>query len=65
MAVSLASALGAKVFEKHFTLDKNFPGPDHWFSASPTELREWNESIRKSYIMLGDKEVKPTLNELK
>ena len=65
LAVSLASVLGAKVFEKHFTIDKNFPGPDHWFSASPSELREWNESIRKSYVMLGDKEVKPTLNELK
>ena len=54
-----------KVFEKHFTIDKNLPGPDHWFSASPDELEEWNKSIKKSWIMLGNNEVKPTINELK
>jgi N,N'-diacetyllegionaminate synthase len=36
----LAAALGAKVLEKHFTLDKNAPGPDHKVSVDPAELRE-------------------------
>ena len=64
-SASLAYYLGARVFEKHFTIDKNLPGPDHWFSASPDELEEWNKSIKKSWIMLGNNEVKPTINELK
>lgn len=65
LASSLAVTFGAKVFEKHFTIDKNLPGPDHWFSASPKELEEWNSSINRSWKMLGDNEVKPTINELK
>ncbi len=65
IASTLAITLGAKVFEKHFTIDKNLPGPDHWFSALPDELEEWNKSIKRSWIMLGNNEVKPTINELK
>ena len=65
IASTLAITLGAKVFEKHFTIDKNLPGPDHWFSALPDELKEWNKSIKRSWIMLGNNEVKPTINELK
>lgn len=65
LAASLATGLGAKVFEKHFTLDKKLPGPDHWFSASPNELKEWNDAIKKSFILLGNKGVNPTEIELK
>ncbi len=36
-----AVALGACVLEKHFTLDKNLPGPDHWFSADPPNWASW------------------------
>jgi N,N'-diacetyllegionaminate synthase len=36
LAASLAVALGACFFEKHFTLDTNLPGPDHWFSENPS-----------------------------
>ena len=32
LAASIAVGLGASIFEKHFTLDNNYPGPDHWFS---------------------------------
>lgn len=63
LASSLAVALGAIVFEKHFTLDHSLPGPDHWFSADPTELAEWTTSIRKSYIMMGNPVVIPTERE--
>jgi len=63
LASSLACAMGASVFEKHFTLNHNMPGPDHWYSADPNELIQWVESIRTSYIMMGSEEVKPTKSE--
>ena len=65
LASSLAVALGAKVFEKHFTLDKNLPGPDHWFSEDPEGLKNWVDSIRTATTMLGSEEVKPTEKEEK
>lgn len=64
-AAVIAVAYGARVFEKHFTLDHNMPGPDHWFSADPVELKEWVEGIRKAHVMLGDSELKPTKTEEK
>lgn len=63
LAATLAVALGATVFEKHFTLDKNLSGPDHWFSEDPMSLKVWVKSIRDSHIMLGDALVRPTLEE--
>ena len=63
LASSLACAMGASVFEKHFTLNHNMPGPDHWYSADPNELIQWVKSIRTSYIMMGSEEVKPTKSE--
>lgn len=62
-AAAMATAYGARVFEKHFTLDHDLPGPDHWFSADPVELKLWVDSIRTAYIMLGDSELKPTEEE--
>jgi N,N'-diacetyllegionaminate synthase len=41
-----AVALGAKVIEKHFTLDRNFPGPDHAASLEPDELKAMVQAIR-------------------
>ena len=41
-----AVALGAKVIEKHFTLDRNLPGPDHRASLEPNELKHMVDSIR-------------------
>jgi N,N'-diacetyllegionaminate synthase len=63
LAASLAVALGAVVFEKHFTLDHDLPGPDHWFSAEPKELKAWVEAIRAAHIMIGSPLVKPTKDE--
>ena len=65
LASSLAVAFGAKVFEKHFTIDKNLPGPDHWFSADPEGLKNWVDSIRTAATMLGSEEVKATEKEEK
>lgn len=48
-----AVALGAQVIEKHFTLDKSLPGPDHIASLDPKELSEMVESIRNIEEALG------------
>ncbi len=63
LASSLATALGASVFEKHFTLDHDLPGPDHWFSENPEELAAWVAAIRQSHRMLGSATVRPTAAE--
>ena len=53
-----AVALGAKVIEKHFTLDRKLPGPDHKASLEPKELKQMISSIRNIEILLGDGEKK-------
>lgn len=49
-----AVALGAKIIEKHFTLDRNMEGPDHKASLEPNELKNMVDSIRNIEIALGD-----------
>jgi N-acetylneuraminate synthase/N,N'-diacetyllegionaminate synthase len=58
-----AVAFGAKVIEKHFTLDKDLPGPDHWFSADPGELRRLVEDVRLIEEALGSSVITPTQKE--
>lgn len=58
-----AAALGAAVIEKHFTLDRNLPGPDHKASLEPGELRAMISAIRNVEIALGDGIKRPTLSE--
>jgi sialic acid synthase SpsE len=60
-----AAALGATVIEKHFTLDRNMPGPDHKASLEPTELTEMIRSIRNIELALGDGHKKPSRSEQK
>jgi len=60
LASACAAALGACVFEKHFTLSRDLPGPDHWFSESPDDLATWVKSIRTAQTMLGSALVRPT-----
>lgn len=62
---STAVALGAKIIEKHFTLDRNLPGPDHKASLEPDELKMMVDNIRQVEQMLGSKEKKPAVSELK
>lgn len=49
-----ATALGASVIEKHFTLDRDLPGPDHKASLEPEELKAMVAAIRNIEIALGD-----------
>ena len=65
LASSLAVSFGACIFEKHFTLDQNLPGPDHWFSENQESLKNWIDSIKKSYLMMGSGDLKPTNAEQK
>lgn len=58
-----AAALGANLIEKHFTLDKNLPGPDHKFAVEPHELKEMVKGIRKVELALGSSVKKITQAE--
>ncbi|BAP60493.1 N-acetylneuraminic acid synthase [Methanococcus maripaludis KA1] len=60
-----AVALGAKVIEKHFTLDKNMVGPDHKSSLEPFELRSMVNAIRNIEKAMGDGIKKPSKSEIK
>ena len=60
-----AVALGATVIEKHFTLDRNLPGPDHAASLEPQELKEMVSTIRNIEKAMGDGIKKPSSSEIK
>lgn len=60
-----AAALGAKVIEKHFTLDKTLPGPDHKASIDPHELKEMVKCIRQVELAIGSSLKTPTRSERK
>jgi len=60
-----AVALGARVLEKHFTLDRNMNGPDHKASLEPRELAEMVTAIRSVELALGDGIKRPTQSELR
>jgi N-acetylneuraminate synthase/N,N'-diacetyllegionaminate synthase len=59
-----AVALGATVLEKHLTLDRTMPGPDHRASADPDDFAEYVRSIRALESALGDGLKQPTPDEL-
>ena len=64
--VALAAvALGATVIEKHITLDKDLPGPDHRASLEPHELKDLVKAIRTIEQALGDGVKKPSPSEAK
>ncbi|MFK5734563.1 N-acetylneuraminate synthase [Pseudomonas urmiensis] len=58
-----AVARGAKVIEKHFTLDRNLPGPDHKASLEPDELARMVADIRNLQSALGDGSKAPQASE--
>lgn len=58
-----AAAIGAKVIEKHFTLDKMMEGPDHKASLEPDELAAMVTAIRNVEQALGDGVKKPSESE--
>lgn len=58
-----ATALGAVLIEKHFTLDRDLPGPDHKISLLPSELAAMVSGIRRIETMLGSPEKCPSPSE--
>jgi N,N'-diacetyllegionaminate synthase len=54
LAAALSISLGARVIEKHFTLDKKMEGPDHKASSDPEEFRGLVETVRMAEISLGE-----------
>lgn len=60
-----AVALGAKVIEKHLTLDRDLPGPDHQSSLEPDEFKQMVRAIRHVEQAMGDGVKKPTQSEMK
>lgn len=60
-----AVALGATIIEKHFTLNRTLPGPDHKASLEPHELKAMVEGIRNVERALGDGIKRPSPSELK
>lgn len=62
-ASPFAVAVGAKVIEKHFTLDKDMEGPDHKASVTPDELKQLVADIRRVENYLGDGIKMPTCSE--
>lgn len=59
-----AVALGAKIIEKHFTLDRDLPGPDHKASLTPDELHQMVTSIRNIEVALGQRRKYVTNSEM-
>lgn len=65
IAAAGSVALGACFIEKHFTLDKNLPGPDHRFSVDPAELKSLVEAVRIMEKNLGESAIGPTPAEMR
>ncbi len=60
-----AVAIGATIIEKHFTLDRTLPGPDHKASLEPHELKAMVSSIRNIELALGEGQKQPSPSEEK
>lgn len=63
-AATVATVVGANVIEKHFTLDRNLPGPDHYFSADPSEMLQLVNAVRCTESSLGTMKLGPTESEM-
>lgn len=60
----MAVAMGASIIEKHFTLSRSLPGPDHVSSLEPEELKRMVFEIRKAETILGSSYKRPNPSEL-
>jgi len=63
-AAIAATALGAVAIEKHFTLDRSMPGPDHQASIEPDDLKRFVRAIKLAHMALGDSVKRPAPSEL-
>lgn len=63
IAPLMAIGLGASIIEKHFTLNRNLPGPDHPFALEPEELEKMINFIRQAEFTLGSEEKQVLVEE--
>lgn len=63
LAATLSTMLGANVIEKHFTTDRNLPGPDQRFSSDPEEFAQLARDIQAASLLLGSGKIGPTIGE--
>jgi len=63
-AATAAVVLGASMVEKHFTLDRSLPGPDHHFSSDPAEMAQLVAAVRYAEASLGTSILGPTEAEM-
>ena len=63
VAAVVAAGLGAAMIEKHYTLDKNLPGPDHKASLDIAELKQFTKAVRDASASLGDGIKRPVAAE--
>ena len=56
-AAIISASMGASIIEKHFTLDKNMPGPDHYFSADPADIVNLINEIDTINVIKGNGEI--------
>lgn len=63
VAATQAVTLGACFIEKHFTIDHQLPGPDHWFSSTQEEFAEFVRTVRLAEQRLGRRELQPSWQE--
>lgn len=56
-SLQIASILGAEILEKHFTLDRNAPGNDHYHAASEAELSQFSRWLAEAKLLFGSREV--------
>lgn len=63
-ATVAAVALGARIIEKHFTLDQKMEGPDHYFSSTPEEFSALAKAIREVKRALGNGIKRPAFKEM-
>ena len=64
VAAIASTAMGAVAIEKHFTEDRDLPGPDHKASLEPHELESFIRQVREATTMLGSREKGPTPAEM-
>jgi sialic acid synthase SpsE len=62
-AAAYAIPMGARVVEKHFTIDKTQPGPDHRASLSPDELMQFVKQVRTVELYMGKDTKEPSADE--
>jgi N,N'-diacetyllegionaminate synthase len=63
LAAAISVTLGACMIEKHFTLSRDLPGPDHWFSSTPDEMAELVRNVAVASKLMGSPVLGPTESE--